>query len=120
MFFYSKTFRSLLFLLALLILALTSSCGVLPDWPLPQPKAPPAHPAPTDARLPAVEAALQAATTNREDIVAFLIYSVQIERVDFGEDGKAALVWFALIEPESEEVIPGELSLALALQNEGT
>ncbi|MCC6147500.1 MAG: peptidoglycan DD-metalloendopeptidase family protein [Anaerolineaceae bacterium] len=112
-----KRFPHILFTLALFALAL-AACNNLPELPLPQSKALPVTPTPADARFQAVETALRAATAGREDIVAFLIYQIRIERVDFSGDGAMALIWFALLDPESSEAIPGELSLALAVQSE--
>ncbi|NPV76313.1 MAG: peptidoglycan DD-metalloendopeptidase family protein [Anaerolineae bacterium] len=114
-----KRFLQILFTLALLVLT-SAACSTLPEWSLPQPKTLSATPTPADARFQAVESALRAAIAGREDVLAFLIYQVRIERVDFSEDSTMALVWFALLDPESGETIPGELSLALALQSESS
>ncbi len=80
------------------------------------PKSPAVAPdaTPPDPRVEAINAALQAATHTREDVLAFIIYDVVIDHLQFSEDGDMALVWLAMVERESGEIIPGEPGLVIA------
>lgn len=67
-----------------------------------------------DERVQAIQTALQRAISGREDVVAFLIYGVVIDHVDFSPDNTLALVWLALIDPDTNEPVPTEPGLAIA------
>ncbi len=69
---------------------------------------------PDDPRVGAIAKALQAAAEGREELLAFLIYDVSIDHVTFSDDGRTALVWLAMRERETGEVVAGEAGLALA------
>jgi murein DD-endopeptidase MepM/ murein hydrolase activator NlpD len=58
--------------------------------------------------------ALQEMIQGREDILAFLIYEVSIDHVDFSADRNLALVWLSLIDPGSSQIVPAESGLVIA------
>ncbi len=62
----------------------------------------------------AIRSALENAIQGRDDVVSFLMYDVDIDHVEFSEDGKLALVWIKLVDQESGETIPTEAGLAIA------
>ncbi len=62
----------------------------------------------------AIRLALDSAIQGREDVVAFLLYGIEIDHVDFSKDGKLALVWTKLVDRDSGETIPAEPGLAIA------
>ena len=69
---------------------------------------------------PAVEQAVtqafqQQAEENKNEEIVFLLYETQIDYIEFNEDDSQALVWFALIDEESGDVIGTEPGLALAV-----
>lgn len=101
-------------ILTFLLVGLLAGCSGLTEKILPQPKALPVSPTPTDPRIQAIESALQVVAAGREDVLAFLLYPIQLVRVDFAPDGSLALVWFTLLDPDTNEIIPGEPGLALA------
>ncbi|MEA4907721.1 MAG: peptidoglycan DD-metalloendopeptidase family protein [Anaerolineaceae bacterium] len=61
-----------------------------------------------------VEAALQRVVEHRDDVVAFLIYKIVVDHVDVSADGNLALAWFGMIDPDVNEMLPGEPGLAIA------
>ncbi len=61
----------------------------------------------------ALSAAFQSSIQNRNDIIAFLVYQVKIERFTYSADGSLALLWLSLLDPETGEIIPGEVGLAI-------
>ncbi len=75
---------------------------------LPQPKAL------TDAGEIELLNAIQNAAAGREDILAFLIYRVTIDHVDYSSDKSLALVWIALVDRETGLLQPGEPGLVIA------
>lgn len=106
-------------LLTALILLL-AGCTVLPSGTsqtpefgegslhLPQPKTL------TDPREIALNDAIQNAVQGREDVLAFLLYRIAIDHVDYAEDGSLALVWTALVDRETGLVQSGEPGLVIA------
>ncbi len=62
----------------------------------------------------AIRLALQNAISGRDDVVAYLMYQVDLDHVDFGKKGDLALVWIKLMDKESGEVVPAEPGLAIA------
>ncbi|NPV56923.1 MAG: peptidoglycan DD-metalloendopeptidase family protein [Anaerolineae bacterium] len=56
----------------------------------------------------------------REDVVAFLIYQVIVDHIDLSTDGSLALVWFSFLDPETGELLPSELGLAIAILDNST
>ncbi|HSV85437.1 MAG TPA: peptidoglycan DD-metalloendopeptidase family protein [Levilinea sp.] len=71
-----------------------------------------------DEDVKAIKQALIAAATGREDVLAFLIYDVAIDHVGFSDDRQMALVYLALVDRESGEVIPTEAGIAVAVREE--
>lgn len=61
-----------------------------------------------------INEALQKVVASREDVLAFIIYKVQVDHIDLSEDGALALVWINLIDPESGLTLPSENGLAIA------
>jgi len=55
----------------------------------------------------------------RDDVIAFLIYQVNVERYAYSNDGTYALLWLSFIDYETSEVIPAETALAIAQRVEG-
>ena len=107
------------FLFTLLVLAsiILSGCTVLEEAAAGlMPKAPSAEPSasPPDPRLEAINTALQEAIRGREDVLAFLIYDVVIDHLQFSESGDLALVWLAMVDRDTGEIIPGEPGLVIA------
>ena len=54
------------------------------------------------------------AAAGREDILAFLIYRVTIDHVDYSADKSLALVWIALVDQQTGLVQSGEPGLVIA------
>lgn len=84
----------------------------------------PSAPAPTLTPIPpvekdALEAALRsAAESNQKAIPAFLLYKVVADRVEVSSDGKTALVWMALVDPQTKKVVATEPGLAIARRSD--
>lgn len=70
----------------------------------------------TDPREIALAEQIRAAAAAREDVLAFLLYDVAVDRVDFSKDGRMALVWISLVDRDSGLVQPGEPGLVIAVQ----
>ncbi|MCJ7624645.1 MAG: peptidoglycan DD-metalloendopeptidase family protein [Anaerolineaceae bacterium] len=68
----------------------------------------------TDERIIEINETLQDAVQSREDVLAFLLYRVTIEQVEFSIDEDLALVWIAFVDPDNGQIIPGESGLAIA------
>jgi hypothetical protein len=66
------------------------------------------------AQVPVISAALNNAISGREDVLAFLIHEIKIDSIKFSADGNLSLVWFALVDPDTKQIIPGEPGLAIA------
>ena len=84
----------------------TSTSSAIPKLVTPQ--------AFTDERIQSIQTILQQVVSQREDVMAFLMYGVLIDHVDFSADGKLALVWLVLIDPDTNEQIPTEPGLVIA------
>jgi murein DD-endopeptidase MepM/ murein hydrolase activator NlpD len=58
------------------------------------------------------------AAEGREDLLAFMLYRVVIDHVDFSKDGTLALAWLAMVDKDSGYVQPAEPGLVIArMQN---
>ena len=64
--------------------------------------------------MEAVIQALREAVQRNEKTLAFLIYQIAIDHVDFSPDNKLALVWLTLLDTETNQPIPAEAGLAIA------
>ncbi len=103
-----------------IVILLLAGCSVLPsrssqetetgdgNLHLPQPKTL------TDPREIALDDAIQNAIQGREDVIAFLLYQISIDHVDYSADGNLALVWTALVDKETGLVQSGEPGLVIA------
>ena len=100
-----------------------------PDAPLPSavatltPPNPPAEQASAPSDIPPdIEQALQDALASRvqaksNEVAAFILYEVKIDRVFLTADGQTALLWLALVDPETGETLETEPGLAIARLN---
>lgn len=75
---------------------------------LPQPKTL------TDPREIELNTAIQNAAAGREDVLAFIIYRVAIDHVDFSKDKSLALVWLSMVDKETGQVQNSEPGLVIA------
>ena len=63
----------------------------------------------------AIQTALQEAVDqNRYQILGFLVYEVFIDHIDYSQDGSTALVWMALRDSQTGEVVASEPGLSIA------
>jgi hypothetical protein len=62
----------------------------------------------------AVAEAFEDAITGREDVLAFLIYDVNIDNIAFNNKKDNALIWISFTDPVSGDLIPAEAGLVLA------
>jgi len=60
-----------------------------------------------------IQQAITKATTGREDVLAFLIYNVTINKVEYSTDGNLALVWIEMVDKTTGEILPGEPGLVI-------
>ena len=107
----------LLSLIVIVSMAFIQGCTVAPDAGTGDTTAEPSLPQPkalTDAGEIELLNAIETAAAGREDIVAFLIYKVAIDHVDYSEDKSLALVWIALVDHQTGLVQSGEPGLVLA------
>jgi murein DD-endopeptidase MepM/ murein hydrolase activator NlpD len=106
-------------LVSLLLIGTLIGCQVSPDEggvkpggieepKLPQPKAL------TDPREIELNTAIQNAASGREDVLAFIIYRVTIDHVDFSKDKSLALVWLSMVDKHTGEVQNSEPGLVIA------
>ena len=106
-------------LVSILLISTLIGCSVNPDEgsiakvgteepKLPQPKTL------TDPREIELNTAIQKASAGREDVIAFLLYRVTIDNVDFSKDKALALVWLSMVDPETGLVQNSEPLLVLA------
>jgi len=72
----------------------------------------------TDPREIVLSDQVRAAASARQDVLAFVVYDVAVDSVEFSKDGKLALVWIALVDKETGLVQPGEPGLVIAQQQE--
>ena len=71
-------------------------------------------PTPVAEKL-AIEAALRSAAQSDQKIIpAFLVYQVTADRIELSSDGKTALVWMGLIDPQTNQLVATEPGLAIA------
>ncbi len=107
------------FLLIVCVLSLMAGCSVLPDDggvqqggtdepQLPQPKT---LTDPQDLELYSI---IQKAVAGREDVMAFIVFRVSIDHVDYSEDGSLALVWISMVDKNTGEVQNSEPGLVIA------
>ncbi|HCS39651.1 MAG TPA: hypothetical protein DIW44_08705 [Anaerolineaceae bacterium] len=116
----SKWFKlTFLLLVSLLLISTLIGCQVSPDEGgvspdgtdepnLPQPKAL------TDPREIELNTAIQKAAAGREDVLAFIIYRVTIDHVDFSKDKSLALVWLSMVDKKTGEIQNSEPGLVIA------
>jgi len=106
-------------LIPLLAIGFLVGCSVLPDSgevqqsgtqepKLPQPKTL------TDPREVALNTAIQKAASGRVDVMAFIVYRVTIDHVDYSSDGNLALVWISMVDKQTGEVQNSEPGLVIA------
>ncbi len=109
--------RFLLPTLILLFTLLLTSCGLIQGAQQSETSgAPvPVNPAWDDALRQAFVQSIQ----GRDDVIAFLIYQVSIERFSYSADGNLALLWISLKDFETGEVIPMETGLAIGKRIRG-
>jgi len=104
----------LITILTLLLLIFFTSCSVLPEEgetgeeQLPTPKTL------TNAEEIELYNLIQKSAAGREDILAFIVYHVAIDHVQFSDDDQLALVWIALVDKDSGFIQPGEPGLVIA------
>ncbi len=60
------------------------------------------------------EAFIEQSQENADEEIVFLFYETQIDYIEFNNDQTQALVWFALLDPETREVVGTEPGLVLA------
>ena len=68
----------------------------------------------TDPEQVTLAEQVRSAAAAREDVMAFIIYDVAVDSVEYSRDGKLALVWISLVDKESGLVQPGEPGLVIA------
>ncbi|GAB4578134.1 MAG: hypothetical protein Fur0022_08670 [Anaerolineales bacterium] len=74
-----------------------------------------APPPPTTESEPALQAALTRAIAHySEDVVAFLIYDVKTNRIEFNATGEWAVIWLDLYEPSTGQLVATEPGLVVA------
>ena len=70
----------------------------------------------TDQKRIDINDALQEAILAKgEQVLAFLLYDVMIDHIDVSSDEQWALVWLALVDKDTNEILPAEAGLAIAL-----
>ncbi len=112
-----KLFYSLIILVT--VLAFISGCVVKPgDNGLPQsgtvePKLPQPKTL-TDPREIEIDNAIQKAIVGREDVLAFIVYRIAIDHVDFSKDGSLALAWISMVDKQTGLVQNSEPGLVIA------
>ncbi len=116
-----NTKRFLFLTLVVLIIVTTAGCSTAGARAGKSQTPPPLPVAKTleDPLAQELNALVQQAAARREDVLAFLIYHVVIDRVEVSADGRLALVWFALADPDTLQIQPGEPGLVIAERSEG-
>jgi len=61
---------------------------------------------------------VRAAAVAREDVMAFILYDVAVDSVEYSRDGKLAMVWISLVDKETGLVQPGEPGLVIAQEKQ--
>ena len=108
-----------LVLIILCVIGLLIGCTVLPDDggtlqsgteepQLPQPKTI------TDTREIELNSIIQKAAAGREDVLAFIIFRMAIDHVDFSPDGSLALAWYSMVDKQTGQVQSSEPGLVIA------
>ena len=106
-------------LICLLLAGLLIGCQVLPDSgdidqtetevpQLPQPKTL------TDPREIELNSVIQKAAAGREDVLAFIIFRITIDHVEFSSDETLALVYFSLVDKDTGQVQNSEPGMVIA------
>ena len=76
---------------------------------------------PGEAELTAFQKTLsEKVQQNEEDVLAYLINDVEIDHIQYNPDRTLALIWLALVDRETGEVLPGEPGLAIAKRESPT
>ena len=70
-----------------------------------------------DPQTEEINTFLQDKIRTKEDVLAYLVYDVQIDHIDFDNEKKLALIWLSLMDPDSGLVIPAEAGLAIGIKN---
>lgn len=68
----------------------------------------------TDPKQMVLAEHVRATAATREDMLAFVIYDVAVDNVEYSKDGKLALVWISLVDKQTGLVQPGEPGLVIA------
>ncbi len=90
------------------IFVVTQAKGIRAAPPLPTP----APISGTDKA--ALQAALDAAAMdNQKSVPAFMLFKVVVDHIDMGTDGKTALVWMALLDPQTNQPMATEPGMAI-------
>lgn len=75
-------------------------------------------PPPAEEIDPTLESALsdtlRTITKARNEVLAFVLFDVEIDHVEYSDDGQTALLWLSLIDPDTGEIIAAEPGLAIA------
>ena len=106
-------------MICLLLAGLLIGCQVLPDSgdidqtetevpQLPQPKTL------TDPREIELNSVIQKAAAGREDVLAFIIFRITIDHVEFSSDETLALVYFSLVDKDTGQVQNSEPGMVIA------
>jgi murein DD-endopeptidase MepM/ murein hydrolase activator NlpD len=104
-------------LLAIAAMCFLQACTVAPDTSTGDANAEPSLPQPkalSDAGEIELLNAIDAASSGREDVLAFLLYRVTIDHVQYSDDKSLALVWIALVDRTTGLLQPGEPGLVIA------
>ncbi len=100
-------------------LVLLAACSVAPNAGSGDGTAEPSLPQPktlTDPIEIELNEIIQEAAAGRQDVLAFMLYRVVIDHVDYSEADRLALVWIALVDRQTGLVQPGEPGLIIAHQ----
>jgi hypothetical protein len=73
---------------------------------------------------PAVDQAVEAAVMNvveqnRLSVLGFLLFQIKIDHIQYSSDGQTALVWLAMVDEQTGEVIAAEPGLSIARNLQG-
>jgi len=72
------------------------------------------QPAPQVSDQAIQEALNQAVDQRRSQVLGFQIFEVYVDHIDYSQDGATALVWMALRDPQTGEVVESEPGLSIA------
>ncbi len=104
----------LTFLLSLLLALFIGGCTVLPETAEPEEGQLPLPKSLSSAAEIMLSNQIQEEAAARDDVLAFIVYRVAVDSVDFSKDGRQALAWLALVDKETGYVQPGEPGLVIA------